>query len=152
MANKNKENIDHTEVNKFNALAHKWWDPSSEFKPLHEINPLRINFIKSKVNLEGKSVLDVGCGGGILAEALAQEGATVTGIDQGEKVIKIAELRVNGKKMELTSLPDSEWAKVVNDSKAFWDETSSISPRAKKVVDAFKLYAETMDKAGYPYR
>ena len=89
MANKNKENIDHTEVNKFNALAHKWWDPSSEFKPLHEINPLRINFIKSKVNLEGKSVLDVGCGGGILAEALAQEGATVTGIDQGEKVIKI---------------------------------------------------------------
>ena len=54
MANKNKENIDHTEVNKFNALAHKWWDPSSEFKPLHEINPLRINFIKSKVNLEGK--------------------------------------------------------------------------------------------------
>ena len=63
-----------------------------------------------------------------------------------------ADLRVNGKKMELTSLPDNEWAKVVNDSKAFWDETSSISPRAKKVVDAFKLYAETMDKAGYPYR
>jgi TRAP-type mannitol/chloroaromatic compound transport system substrate-binding protein len=63
-----------------------------------------------------------------------------------------ADLRVNGKKMELTSLPDNEWAKVVNDSKAFWDETSSISPRAKKVVDAFKLYANTMEKAGYPYR
>ena len=102
MANKNKENIDHTEVNKFNALAHKWWDPSSEFKPLHEINPLRINFIKSKVNLEGKSVLDVGCGGGILAEALAQEGATVTGIDQGEKVIKIAELHNKQSKLNIS--------------------------------------------------
>jgi TRAP-type mannitol/chloroaromatic compound transport system substrate-binding protein len=63
-----------------------------------------------------------------------------------------ADLRVNGKKMELTSLPDNEWGKVVSDSKAFWDETSSISPRAKKVVDAFKLYASTMEKAGYPYR
>ena len=102
MANKNKENIDHTEVNKFNALAHKWWDPSGEFKPLHEINPLRINFIKSKVNLEGKSVLDVGCGGGILAEALAQEGATVTGIDQGEKVIKIAELHNKQSKLNIS--------------------------------------------------
>ena len=63
-----------------------------------------------------------------------------------------ADLRVNGKKMELTSLPGNEWGKVVEDSKAFWDETSKISPRAKKVVDAFKLYAQTMDKAGYPYR
>jgi TRAP-type mannitol/chloroaromatic compound transport system substrate-binding protein len=63
-----------------------------------------------------------------------------------------ADLRVNGKKMELTSLPASEWNTVVEDSKEFWDETSKISPRAKKVVDAFKLYAQTMDKAGYPYR
>ena len=63
-----------------------------------------------------------------------------------------ADLRVNGKKMELTSLPANEWAGVVEDSKAFWDETAEISPRAAKVVDAFKLYAATMDKAGYPYR
>ena len=63
-----------------------------------------------------------------------------------------ADLRVNGKKMELTSLPANEWSQVVKDSEQFWDETSKISPRAKKVVDAFKLYAATMEKAGYPYR
>ena len=63
-----------------------------------------------------------------------------------------ADLRVNGKKMELTSLPANEWGQVVKDSEQFWDETSKISPRAKKVVDAFKLYAATMEKAGYPYR
>ena len=63
-----------------------------------------------------------------------------------------AKLRVEGKKMELTSLPDNEWGRVVEDSKKFWDDTSKISPRAKKVVDAFKAYASTMDKAGYPYR
>ena len=63
-----------------------------------------------------------------------------------------ADLRVNGKKMELTSLPANEWNQVVEDSKQFWDETSQISPRAKKVVDAFKRYADTMNKAGYPYR
>ena len=92
MANKNSKNIDINEVEKFNLLAHKWWDPSSEFKPLHEINPLRLGYIKSSVNLSGKSILDVGCGGGILAESLANEGAMVTGIDQGDKVIKIAKL------------------------------------------------------------
>jgi len=92
MANKNSKNIDINEVEKFNLLAHKWWDPSSEFKPLHEINPLRLGYIKSTVNLYGKKVLDVGCGGGILAESLATEGAMVTGIDQGDKVIKIAKL------------------------------------------------------------
>lgn len=92
MATKNKENIDQSEVDKFNALAHKWWDHTSEFKPLHEINPLRVDFIKSRVDLSGKKVLDVGCGGGILSEAMAKEGAQVTGIDQGDKVIKIAQL------------------------------------------------------------
>lgn len=63
-----------------------------------------------------------------------------------------ANLRVNGKKMELTSLPEDEWNKIINNSESFWDETFKISPRAKKVVDAFKLYAQTMDKTGYPYR
>lgn len=92
MEKQNKTNIDQLEIEKFNTLAHKWWDPTSEFKPLHDINPLRVNYIKSKISLKGKKVLDVGCGGGILAEALAKEGAKVTGIDQGEKVIKIAEL------------------------------------------------------------
>ena len=92
MANQNKNNVDPEEIEKFNLLAHKWWDPTSEFKPLHEINPLRLNFIKSSVNLKGKKVLDVGCGGGILSESLASAGAEVTGIDQGDKVIQIAKL------------------------------------------------------------
>jgi len=92
MANKNSKNIDIDEVEKFNLLAHRWWDPSGEFKPLHEINPLRLNFIASKVELSGASVLDIGCGGGILSESVALKGATVTGIDQGEKLIKIAKL------------------------------------------------------------
>jgi 2-polyprenyl-6-hydroxyphenyl methylase / 3-demethylubiquinone-9 3-methyltransferase len=94
MAEKIKENIDHNEVEKFNLLAHKWWDETSEFKPLHQINPLRLNFIASKVNLSSAKVLDVGCGGGILSESLAKEGAKVTGIDQGENVIKIAKLHM----------------------------------------------------------
>jgi len=94
MAKKIKENIDHNEVEKFNLLAHKWWDETSEFKPLHQINPLRLNFIASKVNLSSAKVLDVGCGGGILSESLAKAGAKVTGIDQGENVIKIAKLHM----------------------------------------------------------
>lgn len=92
MARQDKNNTDELEILKFNNLAHKWWDNTSEFKPLHDINPLRVKFIKSKVDLKGKRVLDIGCGGGILSEALAREGAEVTGIDQGEKVIKIAKL------------------------------------------------------------
>ena len=92
MANQNKNNVDLKEIEKFNLLAHKWWDPTSEFKPLHEINPLRLNFIKSSVNLKGKKVLDVGCGGGILSESIASAGADVTGIDLGDKVIQIAKL------------------------------------------------------------
>ncbi len=92
MARQDKNNTDELEILKFNNLAHKWWDNTSEFKPLHDINPLRVDFIKSKVDLKGKRVLDIGCGGGILTEAIAKEGAEVTGIDQGERVIKIAKL------------------------------------------------------------
>ena len=94
MAKKINRNVDQKEVEKFNLLAHKWWDETSEFKPLHQINPLRLKFISSKVNLSGAKVLDVGCGGGILSESLAKEGANVTGIDEGERVIKIAKLHM----------------------------------------------------------
>ncbi|MBU3631133.1 bifunctional 2-polyprenyl-6-hydroxyphenol methylase/3-demethylubiquinol 3-O-methyltransferase UbiG [Polynucleobacter sp. AP-Melu-500A-A1] len=85
-------NVDPSEIAKFSALAHRWWDPNSEFKPLHAINPLRLNWIKSFVNLEGKKVVDIGCGGGILAESIAQSGADTTGIDLSEKALKVAEL------------------------------------------------------------
>jgi 2-polyprenyl-6-hydroxyphenyl methylase/3-demethylubiquinone-9 3-methyltransferase len=85
-------NVDHAELNKFAELAHKWWDKTSEFKPLHEINPLRLNYIDAAIGLKGKTVLDVGCGGGILSESMAEKGAKVTGIDLGEKALKVAEL------------------------------------------------------------
>ena len=85
-------NVDQSEIAKFSALAHRWWDQNSEFKPLHAINPLRLGWIKSLVELNGKRALDVGCGGGILAEALAQSGAQTTGIDLAEKALKVAEL------------------------------------------------------------
>jgi 2-polyprenyl-6-hydroxyphenyl methylase/3-demethylubiquinone-9 3-methyltransferase len=84
-------NVDPAELAKFSALAHRWWDPTSEFRPLHEINPLRLAHIeKLAAGLAGKSVVDVGCGGGILAEAMAARGAKVTGIDLADKPIKVA--------------------------------------------------------------
>jgi len=85
-------NVDHAEVGKFEELASRWWDPHSEFKPLHEINPLRLNYIDNHANIAGKKVLDVGCGGGILAESMARRGAEVTGIDMGEAPLQVAEL------------------------------------------------------------
>ena len=85
-------NVDAAELNKFGELAHKWWDKQSEFKPLHEINPLRLAYIDEAVGLSGKTVLDVGCGGGILSESMALKGATVTGIDLGERALKVAQL------------------------------------------------------------
>jgi len=77
-------NLDPLEVAKFGELAHRWWDPLSEFRPLHEINPLRLEWIRKKVNVAGKTVVDVGCGGGILSESLARAGANVKGIDLAE--------------------------------------------------------------------
>lgn len=88
----NNQNVDAAELNKFSDLAHKWWDKNSEFKPLHDINPLRLNYINDAASLKGKTVLDVGCGGGILSESMAQLGAKVTGIDLGEKSLKVAQL------------------------------------------------------------
>ena len=85
-------NADPLELQKFSDLAHRWWDPTSEFRPLHEINPLRLEWINALAPLVGKRVLDVGCGGGILAEAIAKKGANVKGIDLSEKALKVAEL------------------------------------------------------------
>ena len=85
-------NVDPAELEKFQALAARWWDPGSEFRPLHEINPLRLDWIDALAPLAGRRVLDVGCGGGILAEAMAGRGADVTGVDLAEKSLKVAEL------------------------------------------------------------
>jgi 2-polyprenyl-6-hydroxyphenyl methylase/3-demethylubiquinone-9 3-methyltransferase len=85
-------NVDELEIRKFEALAARWWDPDSEFRPLHEINPLRLNYLSQKVNLAGKKVLDIGCGGGILAEAMARHGADVTAIDLAEASLSVARL------------------------------------------------------------
>jgi 2-polyprenyl-6-hydroxyphenyl methylase/3-demethylubiquinone-9 3-methyltransferase len=85
-------NADQTEIEKFSALAHRWWDPTSEFKPLHAINPLRLDWIQKHAEILGKKVLDVGCGGGILTESMAKAGAQAKGIDLSEKALKVADL------------------------------------------------------------
>jgi 2-polyprenyl-6-hydroxyphenyl methylase/3-demethylubiquinone-9 3-methyltransferase len=88
-------NADPAELAKFSELAHRWWDPASEFRPLHEINPLRLEWIEGRHALAGKRVLDVGCGGGILAESMARKGASVTGIDLSEKALRVAQLHLH---------------------------------------------------------
>jgi 2-polyprenyl-6-hydroxyphenyl methylase/3-demethylubiquinone-9 3-methyltransferase len=87
-----RSNVDHAEIAKFEALASRWWDKESQFKPLHDINPLRLDFIDARAGLAGKRVIDVGCGGGILSEAMAHRGASVTGIDMGEAPLAVARL------------------------------------------------------------
>ena len=85
-------NVDRAELEKFSALASRWWDPNSEFRPLHQINPLRLDWIDQLAQVKGKRIVDVGCGGGILAESMARLGATVKGIDLAEKPLKVAQL------------------------------------------------------------
>ena len=90
--NKSRQNVDAAEVAKFDALASRWWDPDGEFRSLHEINPLRLDWIRQHVNLEGARVLDVGCGGGILTESMATAGAVASGIDMAEGPLEVAQL------------------------------------------------------------
>jgi len=106
-------NADQAEIDKFSALASRWWDPESEFKPLHAINPLRLEWIQECAgSLAGRKVLDVGCGGGILSEAMARSGADVTGIDLADKSLKIARLHglESGVKVEYRKVPVEELA------------------------------------------
>ena len=106
-------NVDQLELEKFSALAHRWWDPNSEFKPLHEINPLRLDYIDKAAGLAGKQVIDVGCGGGILAESMAARGAEVTGIDLAEKSLKVAQLHLleSGNKVDYRLIAAEEMAR-----------------------------------------
>ena len=95
-------NVDQSELKKFEDLAHKWWDPNSEFKPLHDINPLRLNLIRKFVSIEDKDILDVGCGGGILAEGLAKNGGRVLGIDLADKPLGVAKLHSQESQVPVT--------------------------------------------------
>ena len=100
--------IDREEIKKFEKLAERWWDPESEFKPLHQINPLRLTWIDNTVNgLNGRSVLDLGCGGGILSEAMAKLGAKVTGVDPAERSINVAKIHAEKSKSSVNYLCDS---------------------------------------------
>lgn len=87
-------NVDTREIDKFSSLAHRWWDPNSEFAPLHRINPLRLGWINERIAIHGKRAIDIGCGGGILAEAMAAAGAHVKGIDLSEKALKVAQIHL----------------------------------------------------------
>jgi len=107
-------NVDPLEIEKFQSLASRWWDRESEFKPLHDINPLRVSYIEERVgDLNGRKILDIGCGGGILAEALASKGAEVTGIDMAEMSLKVAKMHLHesGLKIDYEKIPVEEYAK-----------------------------------------
>lgn len=100
----NQPNVDSGEIAKFNALAERWWDPNSEFRPLHDINPLRLNYIDERLGLPGKRVIDIGCGDGLLSEGMARRGATVTGIDLGEAPLAVARLHADKSGVEVEYL------------------------------------------------
>src|SRR3982751_1840187 len=105
-------NVDPAELAKFGELAHRWWDPQSDFKPLHDINPLRLDYINRTAALNGKTVIDVGCGGGILAESMAQSGGSVTGIDLSEPALKVAQLHLleSGNTVDYISISAEDFA------------------------------------------
>ena len=151
-------NVDLNEVEKFNKIAHKWWDPSSEFKPLHDINPLRVNYINDLFPLDKKNILDVGCGGGILAESMAKLGGNVTGIDQSQIAIKIAQLHAkeNNLSIDYKLLNIEEFLK--KNTKKFDvitclemiehvpDPASIITSCAKKLKKNGRLYVSTINR------
>jgi len=128
-------NADDLELQKFGDLAHKWWDINSEFKPLHEINPLRLNWIDGLVPLKGKRVLDVGCGGGILSESMYFKGATLTGIDLGEKALKVAKLH----QLESGAKVDYQYIAV--------EQLASLQPASFDVVTCMEMLEHVPDPA-----
>jgi len=121
------KNVDPAEIAKFEALASRWWDKSSEFKPLHDINPLRVNYIDERATLAGKKVLDVGCGGGILSEAMAHRGAQVKGIDMGEAPLGVAQLH------SLESNLDIEYQQITA------EELSALEPESYDIVTCLEM-------------
>jgi 2-polyprenyl-6-hydroxyphenyl methylase/3-demethylubiquinone-9 3-methyltransferase len=128
-------NADPAELAKFSALAHRWWDPESEFKPLHQINPLRLDWIDRVAGLQGKSALDVGCGGGILAEGMARRGARVKGIDLSDKALKVAQLHLH------------ESALAVDYEAVSAEDLAARSPASCDVVTCMELLEHVPDPA-----
>ncbi|HIF9134198.1 bifunctional 2-polyprenyl-6-hydroxyphenol methylase/3-demethylubiquinol 3-O-methyltransferase UbiG [Photobacterium damselae] len=129
-------NVDPAEISKFEDMASRWWDPEGEFKPLHQINPLRLNFVIDKADgLFGKKVLDVGCGGGILAESMAVEGADVTGLDMGKEPLTVARLHAleTGIKLEYVQ--------------ATAEEHAEENPQAYDVVTCMEMLEHVPDPA-----
>ncbi len=135
MTNTLNANIDEQEIKKFEALASRWWDLHSEFKPLHEINPLRANFIDMRSPVAGKKLVDVGCGGGILAEAMAQRGADVTGIDMGEAPLKVAKIH------QLESTLD------INYQQSTAENWATENPRCYDVICCLEMLEHVPDPA-----
>ncbi len=128
-------NADPRELEKFSALAHRWWDPGSEFKPLHQINPLRLDWIDALAPLAGKSALDIGCGGGILAEAMARRGARVKGVDLSDQALKVAQLH----SLESRVAVDYEAVSA--------EDLAARSPAAYDVVTCMELLEHVPDPA-----
>jgi 2-polyprenyl-6-hydroxyphenyl methylase/3-demethylubiquinone-9 3-methyltransferase len=115
------ENADPAELAKFSDLAHRWWDPESEFRPLHQINPLRLTWIDDLVPIKGKTVLDVGCGGGILTDAMARKGAEVLGIDLATKALRVAQLHALEAKTEGVTYREISAEKLADEQPASFD-------------------------------
>lgn len=132
---KNTANVDQHELAKFESIADKWWDLSGEFKPLHEINPLRLDYINQRAPLAGKKVLDVGCGGGILAEGLAQLGADVTGIDMAAANLEVADEHAKASKLDI------EYKKIAV------EELAAQSPGSFDVVTCLEMLEHVPDPA-----
>jgi len=129
-------NADPAELAKFSDLAHRWWDPQGEFRPLHEINPLRLEWIDRHAPLKGKKVLDVGCGGGILAEAMARRGARVTGIDLSDKALRVAQLHLAESLLNITY------------QKIAAEDLAAEHPAGFDVVTCMELLEHVPDPAG----
>ncbi len=128
-------NVDQDELDKFASLAARWWDPEGDLKTLHQINPLRLNYINTRANLAGKNVIDIGCGGGILAESMAQIGASVTGIDMHQSIIDAAKLH------QLESKTNVEYLRISA------EEMAALRPAAYDVVTCLEMLEHVPDPA-----
>jgi 2-polyprenyl-6-hydroxyphenyl methylase/3-demethylubiquinone-9 3-methyltransferase len=133
--NSTRENVDAAEVAKFDALASRWWDPNGDFAPLHEINPLRLDWIRQHVSLSGAKIVDIGCGGGILAESMAASNANVTGIDMAEAPLTVARLHQHESKVD------------VDYRQATAEELADSEPESYDVVTCLEMLEHVPDPA-----